>query len=184
MNGEPWIETATGGRFYIENPEFKLADIAHALGHLCRFGGHSKQFYSVAEHSVLVAQITMDFNLGDPFEALMHDAHEAYLCDLPKPWKDVLPEYRQLEARIAAPLRTWARLPVELSPGVKRADQLALHIEAMQLMQSKAEGWAGDPEIIAEAKDMPYKIRCFSPTFAKSQFWHRYNELEAARQTA
>jgi 5'-nucleotidase len=179
---EPYIETATGKRFYIDRPTFEIQDIAHALGNQCRYTGHTKQFYSVAEHSVLVAQIVADLNLGDPFEGLMHDAAEAYLSDIASPWKTLLPDYKVLEDRIERPLRQWAGLPEVLSEGVKRADWLALFIEARFLMPSKAEEWIAPEGIKEEAKDLPYQIRCFSPTFAKSQFWHRYNELSAARQ--
>lgn len=69
-------------------------DIASALSKICRFGGHSSQFYSVAQHSVLVAALCEKC----PKEALMHDAAEAYLGDVVKPLKVLLgPAYANLE---------------------------------------------------------------------------------------
>ena len=73
---EPWIQTYTGKQYaYFEcGPEqICIEDIARALSNLCRFTGHCKKFYSVAQHSVLVSHRTKN-----PFLGLMHDADEAY----------------------------------------------------------------------------------------------------------
>lgn len=174
---EMWIETATGKRFSIDNPEFDIQDITHALAHQCRFTGHTKQFYSVAEHCLLVSRIVEDLGLGDPFEGLMHDAAEAYLSDIAAPWKALLPDYKKLEARVEAPLREWAGLPTVLSEGVKRADWLALFIEARVLIPSRAEDWVAPADIKDLASDLHYEIRCYSPRFAMQQFAHRYVDL-------
>ena len=73
-----WLQTYTGKKFYPFDPreeEVDILDIAHALSQLCRFGGHTKEFYSVAEHCVLVSMCC-------PSEVkllgLLHDAAEAY----------------------------------------------------------------------------------------------------------
>lgn len=85
-----WIQTYSGRRFFPLDPrveDIDIVDIAHALAMKCRFGGHAKQFYSVAQHSVLLADHC-------PAEmallALMHDAHEAYspTGDVPRPIKE------------------------------------------------------------------------------------------------
>lgn len=174
---EPYIETMSGQKFFINNPVFDIKDISHALAHQCRYTGHCKQFYSVAEHSLLVARITEDLGLGDPFEGLMHDAAEAYLSDIAAPWKAFLPDYKALETKIEGPLRQWAELPETLSDGIKRADWLALLIEARQLMPSMGIDWAAPEGIKEQADDLHYEVRCFSPHFAKTQFWHRYADL-------
>lgn len=181
-NVELYIETASGKKFFIERPEFDVKDIAHALAHQCRYTGHSKQFFSVAEHSILVSRIVMDLKLGDPFEALMHDAAEAYLSDIAAPWKALLPDYKKLEARIETPLREWAGLSTTLSDGVKRADWLALLIEARHLIPSRATDWTAPEGIKEEAAAMDYEIRCFSPRLAMAQFLHCY-ELLATRRS-
>lgn len=172
-----YIETASGQKFFIDNPEFDVKDIAHALAHQCRYTGHTKQFYSVAEHSILVSHLVEDLGLGDPFEGLMHDAAEAYLSDIAAPWKALLPDYKVLEARIETPLRQWAGVPEKLSDGVKRADWLALFIEARVLMPTGARERIAPEGIKEQAADLHYEIRCYSPHFARTQFWRRYADL-------
>jgi len=91
-NKEVWIATYTGGRFYPLDPrpeDVCIADIAHSLSQICRFNGQTLQFYSVAQHSVLVSKL---LGQGGPspiheFMGLKHDAAEAYLCDLVRPIK-------------------------------------------------------------------------------------------------
>ena len=84
---DAWIQTYSGGKFFPLSPESEgitIEDIAHALSNLCRFAGHVKRFYSVAQHSVLVSHYC------DPIDALvglLHDASEAYLLDMPRPLK-------------------------------------------------------------------------------------------------
>lgn len=82
-----WMETFTGRKFYPFDPkaeDIAMRDIAHALSMICRFNGHTKFHYSVAQHSVLVAQ-----NVSKPMKlrALLHDAAEAYIGDMVRPMK-------------------------------------------------------------------------------------------------
>ena len=97
-----FIGTFSGLRFWPldPNPEkILIADIAHALAHQCRFGGHASKFYSVAEHSVHVSKLCLPEHA---LWGLLHDASEAYLVDLPRPLK-LLPEfapYREAERRL------------------------------------------------------------------------------------
>lgn len=54
-----WIMTYSGKRYYYLSPtaeDISIVDIAHALSNKCRFAGHCKDFYSVAQHSFLVAE--------------------------------------------------------------------------------------------------------------------------------
>jgi len=91
----PWIQTFTGRRFYPLNPSAEdvyLEDIAHALSMKCRFTGHCKQFYSVAEHCVRMAHHAkfmppMFRPIPMSVAALLHDAAEAYLPDVAAPLK-------------------------------------------------------------------------------------------------
>ena len=95
-----WIQTYTGRRFHPLAPradELDLVDIAHALSLNCRFNGHCRCFYSVAEHCVRVADIL-------PPElalwGLLHDAAEAYLADVPRPAKQQMPQFVAAEDRL------------------------------------------------------------------------------------
>lgn len=99
-----WIQTGMGTFDYIniEENEVPIAEIAHALGKLCRYVGHSIRFYSVAEHCVLVSQVLEDLG-ADPktqLRGLLHDASEAYMGDIASPLKKFLPDYVALEDRV------------------------------------------------------------------------------------
>src|SRR6266700_4788978 len=100
MNRGDWIQTAMGRKFWPMDPrsgEVFIDDIAHALSMLCRFGGHCIRFYSVAEHSVLLSRVAEPrFKLW----ALLHDASEAYLADVPRPVKPALVGYKDAEERV------------------------------------------------------------------------------------
>lgn len=82
--------------------DINIKDIAHALSLLCRGGGHLNTFYSVAQHSINCAKEAMsrgyrhDIVLG----CLLHDASEAYLCDIIRPVKQYLDLYLQIETQI------------------------------------------------------------------------------------
>ena len=85
-----FISTFLGNRFYPQNPcveDIDIEDIAHGLAYTCRFNGQSTAFYSVAQHSLMVADLVAD---ELKLEALMHDAAEAYLGDVVKPLKEAL----------------------------------------------------------------------------------------------
>ena len=89
-----WISTYTDKKFHYLNPteeEICIEDIAHALALTCRFGGHCSKFYSVAEHSIRVSNIVPETLR---LQALLHDAHEAYLHDVPRPIKEDIPQYK------------------------------------------------------------------------------------------
>ncbi|SRR5260221_557774 len=93
-----WMATYSGTKFWPGDPrseEIHLGDIAHALSNLCRFGGHLRHFYSVAEHSVHICRAAPE---SLKRVALFHDASEAYLVDMPRPIKAMLPEYKNIEA--------------------------------------------------------------------------------------
>src|SRR5690349_636686 len=92
-----WMQTFTGRQFYPLDPrldEIDPLDIAHALSMICRYGGHTKHFYSVAEHCLLMSHaVAPEYALW----ALLHDATEAYVGDMVRPLKHHMPDYRQIE---------------------------------------------------------------------------------------
>lgn len=77
-----FIKTFSGKHFYydrINKDDIDINDIAVSLSNICRFAGHLSHFYSVAQHAVLCSQLVpQEF----AFEALMHDATEAYCQDI------------------------------------------------------------------------------------------------------
>lgn len=150
-----FIETMLGRKFYLldDKPRFDVVEIAHALSMQCRYTGHTARFYSVAEHSVLVAYIMKRFELGDPFEGLMHDATEAYLSDIASPWKALLPDYKRLEKGLEAKARVFFGLPALITDGCKMADWIALFVEAYQLIPSKALDWPAPPGVKERASE-------------------------------
>ncbi|XUX01199.1 MAG: phosphohydrolase [Dehalogenimonas sp.] len=140
-----WIETYSGRRVYpldMTPEDITAADIAHALAMKCRYGGHSKYFYSVAEHSVRVSHLVPS-RLELP--ALLHDAAEAYLPDIVRPIKQHLPLLVEAEKRImdcvARKFYPDLKLTEEDHALIKRADNIMLLTEGSQLMPKGIEGW-------------------------------------------
>src|SRR5579859_3783895 len=109
LSKDTQIHTFTGQFFDFEdldNNQFHILDIAHALANQCRWTGHTKFFYSVCEHSVLCHDIAVNYYGPDiQYEALMHDASEAYMMDLSRPLKRMFKDYTdyqlKLETKIA-----------------------------------------------------------------------------------
>lgn len=178
-----FIATYTGKHFYLDKPEFDIEDIAHATSMQCRFTGHVKNFYSVAEHNVLVARLCAFLDMGDPYEGLMHDAQEAYLSDIAAPWKSLLPDYKIIEGKLEKDLRKWAGIPGDkTSDLVKRADWIALFIEAHHLMKDRGKDFM-DPLGLREqayllALSNRFSPHNWTPTQAKAAFLERYAILK------
>lgn len=98
------IKTFTGrlvDPFYLTPEDVDIVDIAVALRHINRFNGHTCQPMPVDVHCVEVAEIIEDSGSSYYMEGLLHDASEAYLCDIPSPIKrrPEMAEYREAEER-------------------------------------------------------------------------------------
>jgi hypothetical protein len=135
MPSGPWLETYTGRQIWLKEPkpeDIDLEDIAHALSQICRFGGHTRRFYSAAEHSILVSHLCSN---RMALTGLMHDAVEAYLVDLPSPVKSLCPDYVALEEAWQRIMAERWQLPLAPIPDeVKDADKMALYHESIDLM--------------------------------------------------
>lgn len=141
----------SGGFFYLETPsaeEVLIRDIAHALSLQCRYNGHVREFYSVAQHLVLCSRAAelLGFDEEIQFEALMHDATEAYVSDLPRPVKALLPEYYEIEDRAYRVIAEKYDLPPAITPAVKEIDNRVLHTEGRDFGLSFGRDWGNEIE--------------------------------------
>ena len=162
--------------------QIKITDIAHHLSNQCRFTGATKEFYSVAQHSVLVSHVC------DPKDALwglLHDASEAYLSDICRPVKrftDWGAGYGDVEIELMRAVGDAFNLP-DLDPdswglgmplSVKKADDLLLRTEMRDLM----------PEGLSDTipgEMLKEEITPWTPKAAKLRFLNRYAEIVGER---
>lgn len=174
------METASGRFLDLEKPHpdsVDIHDIAHHLSMICRFGGATCVFYSVAEHCVNTAFLAMSDNQSREvqFACLMHDAHEAYTGDMIRPAKNILKEYCQWERRIHDTVSYALLVPRDefTEMLVKGYDDQMARIEARQLLRSKGCHWDHDDE------DDDLNLQCWWPNDAKAHFMSAYERLAA-----
>lgn len=170
------ISTVSGGSFDVLNPcaeDVNLEDIAHALAMNCRYNGHTNQFYSVAEHSVIMSQ------QGDPEHALallIHDAAEAYLTDIPRPVKEMFPAFSTHEMGVLMVILEALELPsidVNGWAAIAEADLRMLATERPQLLPKVTDSWP----CLHGVTGYDVKLPCWNPEKAKAEFLKRYCEL-------
>lgn len=147
--------------------DVRLPDIAHALSLINRFTGHSMAPYSVAQHSVVVSRLTPPEHA---LWGLMHDASEAYLGDVARPLKALLPEYKELEQHVQRTIARVFGLCWPIPEAVKLADNRALMAEKRDLL-SVDHHWGIDAEP-PSAPTSPYAWHQ-----AKELFEKRFKEL-------
>jgi len=182
-----WMVTKSGRAFWpcaLEPRDVELEDVAHALSNLCRFAGNTRSFYSVAQHSTLAAVIVMH-RTGDPlvaFAALMHDAPEAFLIDLPRPIKrrPELAAYLDFEelAERAVAHRFGFDPNLFAHPEVKRADALMLALERRDLIET-GQQFAEEHAIFPDLGDA-FVIDPLPPHLAYRTFMHKALTLAIA----
>ncbi|TGQ19585.1 hypothetical protein EN860_019680 [Mesorhizobium sp. M00.F.Ca.ET.217.01.1.1] len=175
------MQTFTARQFWpldARPEEVHIEDIAHALSLQCRYAGHCRNFYSVAEHSVLIARWLVD--VGESVETalagLMHDATEAYLVDMPRPVKRSLHEYRIHEAALWRVIAKRYGLPEELPAIVHGADQ---RIIADELVNMLPMAWHGKHD-----SPLGVKLELWSPNRAEQEFLAAYVALDHMRMAA
>lgn len=154
-----------------------IDSISSALGKICRFGGHCPRFYSVAEHSLLAAGFAVeDIGRGSELSSsgvdvvravLYHDSAEAYIGDMVKPLKMMVPEYVEIEVAIEAAIEK--ALGVSFSEHkavIKKYDRAALKCEKLAMYPEDKEEWAGFSEIETRIR----KLRYLTPVDASRLF--------------
>lgn len=177
-NGD-WMQTYTGVQFWPMDPrywEIRTEDIAHALANQCRFAGHCKQFYSVAQHSVIVSRVVPP---EDALWGLLHDASEAYLVDLPRPIKRFSllgEEYQVVEMQLMGIIADAFGLQREMPSTVKLADDRVLMTELRDVMGPAPAKWMDRAEPLAET------IHPWDPSWAEREFLSRYHQIKAQQR--
>lgn len=137
-----------------------IVDISHALSHQCRFGGHISKFYSVAQHSVLCETCVCE---KYKMEALLHDASEAYLMDIPTPIKARLNNYKEIENRLMKAISEKFNFQFPIPDAVKETDKKMLELEWEALIIG------GDP---------PCNDFYWKPQFADTIFLKHFQRIE------
>lgn len=132
------IRTFTGKFIDPINPNpdlIDIKDIAHSLARMPRFAGHTKKFYSVAEHCLRCLQVAPDSDYK--LELLLHDATEAYIMDIPSPVKNRLPEYQKVEQNLARHIDiAFGLYSVEYHRQIKEIDQFVLQEELSYVLEN------------------------------------------------
>jgi uncharacterized protein len=198
-----WMQTVTGRRFYPLAPraeDVDIYDIAHGLAMCCRYAGHTRHFYSVAEHCVHVSR-EVERALRERVDgrahpsnltvlrwsllALLHDSAEAYIGDMIRPLKHQpeMAEFRRAEAAIERAVHDalipfnpagdgWARL-------IKEIDDRII-VDEIELL--KADPSMYDVAPVGGA--LGVRLECWGPEWARERFLLRYEGLKAAIELA
>jgi hypothetical protein len=192
-----WTHTSRGRALDLLDPQpddVDLEEIARALGHQCRYNGCTRQFYSVAEHCVLIARAlrrdgaTPDLQLA----GLLHDAAEAYTGDLTWPVQAVLfaggpdhdpgPQirrrYKAMQARLDALICALVGLDPEWldDERVHDADMRILLDEREVLLEGRPRPWVVDGQ-----EPLGVTIGCLSPEVARIGWLHELERIQIAR---
>ena len=167
-----WIQTYTGKQFFPFNPDkesIDIEDIAHALSNICRYTGHSKYFYSVAEHSVYVSRL---LNKKYSLAGLLHDAAEAYLSDVARPIKPYLKLFNETEDKLLDIIFQKFSLDniKEVWNNINYCDLQILALERNILMESKHDWQIDNVELPT------IEIKCLQPQEARLFFKKEYEK--------
>lgn len=164
------IQTYSGEHVYPLHPDPKsinIIDVAHALSMLCRYNGHCKEFYSVAQHSVLVSKyVPKQYAL----QGLLHDASETYIADLIRPIKRYFKDYLLIEERLMEAVALGFNLLWPFPDIVKEVDRRILVTEFRDIMD-------GQTVNLPDFKPFEEKIEPTMPAVAEKAFLDRFQEI-------
>lgn len=171
-----WIQTHSGKKFYPLEPRAKdvcIEDIAHALALKCRFNGQCKTFYSIAQHSVFVSQFCKSNRTKKA--ALLHDAAEAYLADIPSPVKKRLRYWKSVEENVTKAIFKKFRITYPYPDEVYERDLDMLYVEQEQLMRKQMD-W-GLPDRLIPTNMLSLQIQAQSAVEAEFNFILAWQQL-------
>lgn len=172
-----WMHTFTGKKFYPMDPHAKdicIEDIAHSLSLQCRYNGHVTDFYSVAEHCVLMSQAVSPRNA---LWALLHDATETYVGDMIRPLKKFMPEYVIAEDNVMVAICERFGLTRRTMPDeVRDADNRILLTEKTALLVKTGHKW-----VVDDLEPLPVTIEKWPPLGAELTYLKRFKELTNGR---
>lgn len=182
MKYEPYLETASGKHLYFLDPQpeqIDIRDIALALSRVHRFNGHTTKPMTVAEHCWAGARYIEDkYKLS----FLLHDAAEAYLCDIPSPVKQYIPEYKKIERGLMGAIATKFGCNFE-SDMVKYYDLVLLSNEAHHLTKSQGNDWDIWKQVKRPTISAEFKPLCLDPEVARLVFLELFYELHGDSST-
>jgi hypothetical protein len=164
------MQTYTGGAYWPLDPrpeEVRIEDIAAALSKLCRYGGHTIRFYSVAEHSVLVASKAP---AGLQLAALMHDAPESYVTDLIRPIKYNVTGYKEIEQINERCIAERFGLPYPMPSEIKALDERIITDEKTQVMGPSPFSWKQDKHHDTNVPALGVTLHFWTPAQAAYEF--------------
>lgn len=188
------IETASGTYLDLASPDptaIRVLDVGQGLARTDRYAGQTRRFYSVAEHAVRVQQKLMEeqASVAVQLAGLHHDDAEAFIGDVSRPLKLLVPGFRKIEERVQAAIAEALELPTHLwDPGaldmVKNVDDWALSMEAYYLMPSKGQGWWCEG-LYKPARDREFVLG-WDWQSAMAEYLHRHRLLsrQVERQAA
>lgn len=171
---EYWIQTYTGKTFFYNNPQEKdisILDIAHSLSLQCRFNGHAKTFYSVAQHSVLASENVLP---GAAMWGLLHDAAEAYISDIPRPLKHMpqLKVISGIEDNIMKVIASKFGLVWPMPTDIQRIDDELVFAEQKELLCAPSLEWK-----LSIKPKLNISIHPVTAVEAEAMFLRRYEVL-------
>jgi len=172
-----FMQTFTGRKYWPMDPrphEVQIEDIAHSLSLQCRYAGHVLRFYSVAEHSVLIARHLASTHAPEvALAGLLHDAPEAYCVDIPRPLKPYLTNYRAIEQDNWLAIAARFQLDRELPDEVHEADNRIIADELVNLVPMPWHARYNNP--------LGVQLRYWSPEKAEQEFMATFDALMAGR---
>lgn len=171
-----WMPVFSGRRFWLLDPrpeDIDICDIARGLSNMCRFNGHLRKFYSVAQHSLLASDFASEKN---KLHALLHDASESYCGDVISPLKPLLTDYKAIERKVMEAIAKRFEFDLDDDEEIKEIDERLLATEVRDLVPAQVINW--------RFVRPPYQFTIipWNADEAYDRFLHRFEDLIAWRK--